>query len=163
MCGILLKDKNMKYLLKYVAAALMASNVYAVDCIITSVKNSCWKDYEATITLRDVETEKDITTFTIPKDKKWGRTTISCHPGQIIDAKVSFAPDIWEGDGSKVYFSKRIWSFPSQEPKTDESWTLSMCFADDFSSMPEPINSKNCSCDQSNIPPVEVKSIDINS
>ena len=153
----------MNDLWKFLIASLMVSNAYALDCIITSVKNSCWKDYEATITLRDVETKQDITTFIVPKDKKWGRTTIACHPGQTLDAKVSFAPDIWEGDGSKVYFSKRIWTLPTHAPAPDVSWTLNMCFADDFSSMPEPIKSKNCSCDYKDAPPVEVKTNEINS
>jgi hypothetical protein len=153
----------MKHIWKYLVAALVVSNAHALDCVITSVKNSCWKDYEATITLRDVETKQDIATFKIPKDKNWGRTTISCHPGQLLDAKVSFSPDIWEGDGSKIYFSKQIWTLPGKAPAPDVSWTLNMCFADDFSSMPEPIKSKNCSCEQKNVPPVEVKTMEINS
>jgi hypothetical protein len=153
----------MKNLWKYLIAVLIASNAYALDCVITSVKNSCWKDYEATITLRDVQTKQDITTFKIPKDQMWGRTTISCHPGQILDAKVSFSPDIWEGDGSKVYYSKRIWTLPGRAPGREFSWTLNMCFADDFSRMPEPIKSKGCFCDPKAAPPIEIKTVDINS
>lgn len=152
---------KMKLLWKYLFAYIFVSNAFAVECVITAIKNSCWKDYEATITIRDVQTKKDLTTFKIPQNKDWGRTQFSCQPGQIFDAKASFSPDIWDGDGSKIYNSKRIWGLPTKAPNSDVRWSLNLCYSDDFTGMPEPIKSKNCVCDQSIAPPVEMKTTEI--
>lgn len=131
----------------------LITQVQAFPCYITMVKDKCWIDYDVSVNVVDVMTEKLITTMLIPTGKSWERFEFSCNEKQTVLFKATFSPVIWEADEDKAYFGKRYWSFPEEIKKDQTAWNMTICYPEHFAGTPSPANvSGGCGCETSNIP-----------
>ena len=103
----------------------------------------------------DEDTKKQVTMVEIPKNEFWGRQTFNCEPGQKLMSQAIYDPIFWDSEKGKVYTSKRFLALPTSIKPDDKAWNISVCFPNDFSSVPFPPDANgNCGCDFSKVPPV---------
>ncbi len=143
--------------LKIIVCLLVtASNVYAFNCFITAVKDSCWQGYEIKIDVIDVTADKKILSMVIPKDQDWVRVDFSCYPKQSLLYTATFHPLIWENNADTVYKSKHYWFLPETIKDNEIAWEISLCYTQDFAETPLPAKATgHCICDFSKVPPIK--------
>lgn len=137
---------------------LLASVSWAFPCYLTVAKDNCWSDYEVSIDVIDSANGANVRTVSIPKNKQWARVLMDCHTSEKFMYIAQFSPIFWASDKGKKYMAKHYWSLPDKIHPQDTAWTLSVCFADDFSLVPAPPQAvAKCVCDFSKLPPIEVQ------
>ena len=128
---------------------------HAFSCFLTMVKDSCWTNYDVSVTVKNTATNAPVAMITIPKDKSWAREEVTCQPMESFSMEASYSPVFWESDEGKVYPARREWLLPKEIEKGQTAWSLTVCYPAEFSEVPLPPDAKgNCACDTSVIPPV---------
>ena len=136
-------------------SVVLVAQAQAFPCYITIVKDSCWKDYDVSIKVEDVMSEKPITNILIPSGESWKRYEFSCKEKLTIQLKATFSPVIWETDQDKSYLSKSFLSFPDEIKPGQTAWNMTVCYPGQFEGVPTPPDvSAGCRCDTKSIPPV---------
>lgn len=138
------------------AFCLLSSQAYAIDCYITIMKGTCWKDYDVTIEAFDATTGDSL----IPKthlDGKdptklndfWVRVPFKCQAKQGIKFGASFSPAIWENNKGKIYPSADTIYLPETAKKDIFAWNIPICYPSGFSNLPIPpaLSGSGCNCD----------------
>lgn len=139
-------------------ALVLATTSWSFPCYLTVVKDNCWTDYDVSINVIDSENGAKVRTVTIPKKKQWIRVLMDCHTSEKFMYIAQFSPVFWQSDKGKTYMAKHYWSLPDKIHPQDTAWTLSVCFANDFSLVPSPPQAvSSCVCDFSKLPPIEVE------
>ncbi|MDF1758858.1 MAG: hypothetical protein P1U74_11290 [Legionellaceae bacterium] len=149
--------------LKYIAICLLlSSQAQAVQCYITVVKGSCWKDYDVTISALNAETSNKVVDVVIPKGQLTARAPFTCQPGDTLSMSSKFSPEFWKGDEMKVFKAIRFWALPEKAESNTIGWNVSVCFPQGFSDVPQPPESSGqCECDMESVP--KLQAVDISS
>lgn len=143
----------MRRLLLVLFGSGLIFQAHAFPCYITMVKDSCWSNYNVSVDVIDVATEKLIDTLLLPKGTSWVRREMTCLPKQTVMLKATFSPVFWESDVGKVFSGQRYWSFPEINKASVSALGMTICYATDFAEVPLPPDaSGHCICDTSNIP-----------
>lgn len=133
----------------------LTSQVYAFQCYLTLVKDSCWTNYDVKVTAINAKNNTTVTQVEVPKGKSWTRQAFDCEPAMRLMYKATFAPEFWESDQGKVYSAIRYWTLPGEIKKDQSAWDIPVCFPSAFSAVPFPPDAtNNCKCDFFSIPPV---------
>lgn len=144
--------------LTLIASMLISAQSFAFQCYFTLAKDSCWTNYNVTVTVTDANTENVVATLNIPKGQSWFRQPFECEPGMKLNYKAVFNPIIWESEAGKEYPADHFWSLPSSIGPKDSAWDISVCYPSAFSEVPLPPTANNsCACDFKAIPPVPPK------
>lgn len=129
------------------------SALLAFPCYITIVKDSCWTNYDVTVTMSNLQTNTKVASVLVPKGKSWEREQFTCDAAQTLSYVATFQPVIWENQANTLYRAVSFWDLPKTIGAHDLAWNLTACFPRDFSGVPTPPTSAgNCSCDVSHIP-----------
>ena len=137
------------------SGALCFTSAQAFQCYLTFVKDSCWIDYEVTVTVQDPSTHTQLMALTVPKGKSWLRQSFTCQPGQKILYQAQFSPVFWQSDIGKIYNARSYWALPSTIKNKVTAWDIPVCFAEAFSEVPLPPRaSGHCQCDFKSIPAI---------
>lgn len=137
------------------------SPLYAFDCYLSLVKNSCWANYNVTVTLLDADTNKTITTLDMPKGTMWNRQYFACEPKMKLNYTAVFSPTIWENEKPRAYTATRFWSLPETIKAGTSAWEVPICYPNAFSEVPLPPEANNtCQCDFKQLPAIKPKIID---
>ncbi len=126
---------------------------FAFPCYLTLIKDDCWQGFDVTFRAFDVTNEEVLVDFSIPPDELWGRRMFECNPKQTFRFEAEFSPVIWQDDAGRKYPGKRYWSTP-ENINGAVGWNISVCFSDDFSSVPMPPTATRCRCDRTVAPPI---------
>lgn len=119
-------------------------------CTIRLMKSNCWTNYSVSVVAIDTNTQKPLgPPVLLPKGTTSITTAIpGCQPFESISFQATFSPAVWEGAENTVYPSNNFWQTPGRLPPKASQWTASVCFSNDFSSVPEPLDATgNCQCD----------------
>jgi len=143
----------------FTVATLFSTSLFAFNCYITFVKDSCWTNYNVVVKVLDSEANKVLTTVTIPKSTSWKRQQFQCKPGQKLFYSATFTPIFWQSEKGVSYLAKKYWYLPAKIEKNQLAWNLSVCFPKHFSEVPFPPDAEgNCKCDFKSIPPLDLSS-----
>jgi len=127
----------------------------AFPCNFTLVKDSCWINYDVTVTVINSQTKEELTTTTAPKGQSWIRIPFNCEAGQVLTFDATFEPVFWESDKGKHYSTQKYWQLPATINENDKAWNITLCYPERFSQVPLPPDvSGSCTCDLSKIPPL---------
>ncbi|WP_133130069.1 hypothetical protein [Legionella yabuuchiae] len=134
----------------------LSAPVWAFPCFITLAKDSCWEDYNVTVTVQSVMNDsKALATIVVPEGSTWGRQQFECQLKEELGFVAEFNPVFWEGDSGKKYQGAHFWFLPEQHTGDETAWNINLCFPKDFSEVPMPPQAgSKCTCDFSKIPPV---------
>jgi hypothetical protein len=134
-----------------------ASSALAIPCFFTLIKDSCWKDYNVTVSVFDVNDEhKPVVDIIVPTGSSWSRQKTECNAGQIFRYQAQFTPVFWQKDLGKKYDGLHFKRLPAKINPEDTAWNINICFPKDFSGAPLPPEAGlKCICDTSDIPDVE--------
>lgn len=126
----------------------------ALDCYITVVKASCWKNYDVHVTVNNAETGLKLGEITIYEGKLWGREKFTCNPGITLALEANYSPDIWSGDKDRVFKAIRFWKLPKAPSNADATgWNVTVCYPKWFANIPTPPDATaNCECDIQSVP-----------
>lgn len=139
----------------FITGALFSTQILAFPCIFTLVKDSCWTDFNVTVVVTDVQTNKPIMSITAPKGKSWQRQSFECQPGQKLVYSATFNPVIWEGTEGRVYHAQQYWSLPESHTAKQAAWEIPVCYPAAFSEVPLPATGgENCRCDFLSVPAI---------
>ena len=139
----------------FISCALFSTQLLAFPCIFTLVKDSCWTNFNVTVVVTDVQSNKPIASITVPKGKSWDRQTFECQPGQKIIYSATFNPVIWEGSEGRVYNAQHYWALPDSFTSSQKAWEIPVCYPSAFAEVPMPATgSGNCRCDFLSVPPI---------
>lgn len=134
---------------------LIPLELEAFPCYVTVVKDSCWLNYNVTITVSDMVTQQVVTNVLIPKGQTWARGEFTCQANQKFLYVASFLPVIWQNDAGKTYRGLRSWGLPVEFDPAAVAWELKLCYAADFSETPLPVEAEgNCQCDFTQVTPI---------
>lgn len=130
---------------------------FAFPCFITVAKDSCWIEYNVTVSVLDVSNDrKKMVDIIIPQGSIWARKKTECEPKQLLQFEAQFTPVFWQEDRGKKYTSIRYKTLPANIGPQETAWNINVCYPRDFSQVPLPPEAgSNCKCDFSNIPNVE--------
>ena len=133
-----------------------------VDCYITVVKNDCWKNTNATITLTNLATKEVVASVVVPTGELWSRKKTTCTLGTALSYSASYSPVFWQSDKGKVFYSDKYWTLPESMQKGQQALTITICFPEQFVGTPIPPDATSkCKCDPSIAPPVKLNSGEI--
>lgn len=126
---------------------------WSFDCYFTVAKDSCWTNYNVSVSVIETKSNTVLTTVSIPAGKSWYRQKFSCQPGQKLLYNATFSPVFWASDLGKTYPAQNYLSLPESVNSGDTAWNLSVCYPTQFSEVPLPPDAKgNCACDFKSIP-----------
>ena len=127
-------------------------------CYVQLVKTNCWKDFEITVQPIDViSQQKTGEPIILGKEVFEKVVPVACKPGQPISFTGAFSPPTWEGTENKHYVARHFWMPPDSLPKNADKWVISVCFAEDFTSVPLPPSATSvCECKFSELPRSQV-------
>jgi len=139
---------------------LISTSSHAVTCYITMVKDSCWKDYNLTVSVKDAGSGDEITSILVAEGDAWGRQQFECNPGQTLALEAQFSPVFWSGEEDKKFPAQRYWKLPAEMENGITGWNVTVCYPKWFANVPVPPNAtSNCKCDTDSIPPVEPRKL----
>ena len=145
----------MRYLYIFPLMVLLVSSSFAFKCYITLAKGSCWKNYDVNVYISGSSANDKTMKVTIPKGKLWTRQAFECQPKDFLRLSADFSPVFWSSDEGRKYNAKDYWSLPDSVRPGEKAWSVSFCFAEQFSEVPMPPDSTDsCLCDMQNIPDV---------
>lgn len=143
---------------KYATAVLYFSCIAqagAFPCFITLLKDSCWKDYEVNVVVKDAVHDKVETKLSIPKNQLWAREKFDCTPKEELSFIAQFSPTIWKGDENKEYAAVHDWFLPETIKPNTTAWNVNICFPKDFADVPLPPGDLiNCGCSKNGVPDI---------
>lgn len=135
----------------------VSSQVSALDCFLTVVKDSCWTDFDVNVKMTNADEGKQILSITVPKGKSWSREKFTCDAGESLSYMATFSPVFWAADKGKQYPGIKFWKLPEQMKAGDTAWNITVCYPEQFSEVPLPPSARGtCKCDARNIPAVVV-------
>lgn len=138
-----------------ISCTLFSAPLFAFPCIFTLLKDSCWTDFNVTVVVTDVLTDKPVLSITVPKGQSWGRQSFECQPSQKLIYSATFNPIIWEGTEDKVYYAQQYWSLPEAFTTKQKAWEIPVCYPAAFSEVPLPATGgANCRCDFNTVPAI---------
>lgn len=148
---------------KYIVSLLLASTqASAFNCYVTMVKDSCWTDYNLTVSVSNANNGKELIEVLVPKGKSWGREAFACDKGMTLALTAKFDPVFWSTDEGKTFPGQRYWKLPDNIESGISGWNVTVCYPKWFANVPTPPNATaNCKCDTDNIPtlpPVKIVS-----
>jgi hypothetical protein len=144
----------LKYSISFLLIAL-SSQVFAFQCYLTLVKDSCWTNYDVNVVVLNSENNDTLTTIEVPKGKSWSRQPFACNPGMKLMYRATFLPVFWQSEKGKTYWAIRYWSLPAAIGPKESAWDIPVCFSSAFAAVPFPPDATgNCKCDLFSIPPV---------
>lgn len=123
-----------------------------LTCRVMASKGTCWKNFDVTFQVRDVNSDKILATIELNKKTLSKEVDFHCATFENVMMTTQFTPPIWENEKDKSYRSSRIWTVPkialAPATHTREFWTMPVCFPKDFAGVPTPIfgNVTDCSC-----------------
>ncbi|GGI81161.1 hypothetical protein [Legionella impletisoli] len=134
----------------------LSSPALSFPCFITLAKDSCWGDYNVTVTVQSVMNDnKTLATIIVPEGTFWERQKFECQPKEELRFVAEFNPAFWQEDAGKQYEGARFWFLPEKITASETAWNINLCFPKDFAEVPLPPQAgSNCKCDFSTIPPV---------
>jgi hypothetical protein len=141
----------------FLLSSLCSFSLMAFPCYLTLIKQTCWKDYALTVTMRDADKSMPITDIKIPTGELWTRVPFDCKPQESLSFVAQFTPVIWQGDENKTYLAKRNWFLPQTVQPDILAWNIDICFPGDFTAVPAPNGSANCPCDKSIVTAIKPK------
>lgn len=149
----------MKRLWCLLSLLVVSWGTYAdVTCYLDLVKDSCWNQFNVTITATDMNARQQLVKETVGQSKKWKRVAFKCKPGQTLYYSATFSPVFWQDLDDKVYYATKYWSLPNKLKKGDAAWEIKICFPKDFSGVPYPPEvGSNCRCQYDAITPLILK------
>lgn len=137
---------------------LNSTQSFAFTCYFTLVKDSCWTNYDVTVSVLDARANKELVKLTVPKGTQWLRQAFDCEAGMTLMHKATFEPSFWESEKGRVYSSLNFLTLPDTVPKATAAWDLPICFPEKFSSVPLPPDAiGHCQCNMNAVPPVPVQ------
>ena len=150
----------MRILLKVLLISMLSvANAHAIECYITVVKASCWKNYDVSVTVTDAKTNAELGKITVYEGSMWKRDTFSCKEGQTLALTAKFVPEFWSGDAAKEFKSIRFWRLPEKAGANAIGWNIKVCYPKWFANVPVPPDAgADCDCDMSAVPAFKVDS-----
>src|ERR1700730_9161796 len=128
--------------------ALFSMPLHAFPCFLTLVKDTCWTNYNVTVTALRANNGKSLTQVTIPQGKSWARQPFDCEPAEELSFTAVFSPIFWASDKGKTYAVLNSRLLPSTIKKGETAWSLTLCYPADFSGVPLPPDAgEACHCD----------------
>lgn len=151
----------MRFFIKsWLVSVFLVTNVYAVECYITMVKGSCWKNYNLTVNIYDASTNENLGDINVWEGDLWARKSFSCSPGQVLSLEAKFTPIIWDQDEGKAYRGLRFWKLPDRADENVSGWNVTVCYPESFADVPVPPGSSGkCECDIKNIPKLRAEDL----
>lgn len=138
-------------------SAFLVLKAHALTCYFTAVKDSCWTNYDVTITVADASNEKKLVSVNIPKGSIWGRESFTCQGQQELKFTAQYMPVFWESERGKVYNALNYWTLPATLAAGDTAWNIQLCYPKQFAEVPLPPDAKgNCECDLTSITPIKL-------
>lgn len=138
--------------------SIVPVSLFAFPCFLTMVKDSCWTNYDVSVVVTDVVTNKSIMTIAVPAGKSWDRQEFVCQPGERLMYTATFSPIFWATDQGKSYLARNYWLLPSTIGTGDTAWNINVCYPADFEEVPMPPNvTGNCACNFKGIPAVPLQ------
>ena len=112
------------------------------------MKNNCWTDYNLSVQTYDASTEKPVgNPIVLNKGTSDLTVPIPCSPRQTLSFKATYSPPVWANEQNVSYSTMNFWQAPPQLPKGATQWIISLCFANDFTSVPLPLQATaQCVC-----------------
>ena len=135
---------------------LLSSHAFAIDCYITVMQGTCWKNYDITITALDAMSSEPIASPITLSGKNpnklndfWKRIPFKCKPKQGIKFQATFSPPIWENNKGKAYPSVETIYLPETIDKGIFAWNIPICYPKGFDNVPIPpaYSGTECNCD----------------
>lgn len=127
----------------------------AFQCYLTLMKDSCWTNYNVTVTVTDTKTNQVLTTVVVAQGSQWYRQRFDCQPGQNLMFQATFLPVFWQTDQGRVFSGSHYWQLPATVQNNATAWNIPICYPADFSEVPLPPDAKgNCQCTSQDIPPL---------
>lgn len=140
---------------------LLSSQVHAVKCYFTLVKENCWKSYDLTVDVLDAKTRKVKATLMVPENRLWYRQEFECKPGDTLALVAKFSPIFWAGDENKTFSGQRYWKLPETVKPGETGWNVTVCFPKSFANVPLPPDATgSCTCDVASIPKPDPEKIE---
>jgi len=144
-----------KRLVLFTLASACALPLYAFRCVFTLVKDSCWKDFDVTVAVKEVRTDKPLFSLSVAKGESWSRKEFACEAGAEIIYSATFSPSIWKGSEGKTYLAQRFWSLPTAIKAGETAWEIPVCFPGAFAEVPLPATAgSNCACNFDAVPAI---------
>jgi len=129
---------------------------WAFPCFVTLVKDSCWLNYNVTMSIVNATTGKLITSIIVPEGQSWTRASFACQPRDTMSFSAIFTPVFWETDKGKIYPGQHDWQLPQTINAGETAWNINVCYPAEFAEVPMPPEANNqCKCDMAKIPPVK--------
>lgn len=117
------------------------------DCDIRLTKSNCWYDREVRVQVINGANLEVETMHTISADKKYLVIPLNCNKVHRFTLKAAFDPPIWDDDKGRWFNSQRMWVVPNFIPVEQKQWVAEVCFPDDFSGVPLPLEDfTQCEC-----------------
>lgn len=136
----------------------LSINVHAFTCYLTIAKDSCWINYNLTVSAYDSLTNKKLVSVLIPTGKSWEREKFSCKEGTTLRFQAQFTPIFWQDDEEKIFYGSKFFALPREVSKTDTAWNITQCYPEQFSEVPMPPEADNkCACNLDKIPAITSK------
>jgi len=138
---------------KFILACLLAvlpalsSAEKMLSCTIQLSKTNCWAGHSVTIDPVNLRTMEHGPVISLKEDEFFIEQTFPCESFEQMTFTAKFSPPIWEGKGDKENRAKHIYNVPAKLPEGAKAWVISICFPDDFASVPLPLGDlRNCKC-----------------
>ena len=129
------------------ALGFLPSQAMAFSCSVKLVKTVCWKDRALILKVINADNLETETIHELEQDKSFLEVPLDCKKLNRVSFEVSFDPPIWEADKGRFYKAKRLWNIPKRLPLGADNWSIDLCFARDFSSVPLPlVDFTKCTC-----------------
>ena len=136
---------------------ILSTASFAYPCYIMLVKDSCWTDYDVSISIIDTTKDTPKGHVSVAAGKSWGREKFDCEPKEVLLFAAKFSPVFWGNSEEKVYNAQRYWSLPESILPGQSAWTINLCYPKDFAEVPLPPTANNqCACSMEGIPAVDL-------
>lgn len=118
-------------------------------CVLQLAKSNCWKGFQVTVQPVDVNTGQPVgAPIVLNKDTfNTMAPIVGCQPLQNLSFQAQFSPTVWSDSSAAVYPTNQFWQAPATLPAKANKWVVSICFANDFSGVPLPLQAgSSCNC-----------------
>jgi hypothetical protein len=139
----------------YLLLLIYSTQSLAFNCYLTMVKDTCWTDYNVTVTVTDASKGTEMLQIVVPKGESWSRKNFNCEKGQTLALSATFDPVFWSTDTGKRFLAQRYWQLPDHTESGISGWNVTVCFPKWFANVPTPPQATaNCKCNSDNLPPL---------
>lgn len=134
----------------------LTAQVHSFPCFITMIKDSCWTNYNLTVTVNNATTGKTVTTVSVPQGTSWARQQFDCQPADVLSYSAIFNPVFWQNDEGKTYAGQNETILPKAIGQGETAWNINLCYPAQFSEVPMPPEAdSHCKCVTEGIPPIK--------